>query len=44
VRLTRIRQDAVRDLLVMGHRFVSAKAKRRPTQMDADEKAADKRR
>jgi hypothetical protein len=31
-RLTRVHQDALRDLLVMGHRFVSAKAKRRTPQ------------
>jgi hypothetical protein len=32
VRLTRVHQDALRDLLAMGHRFVSARGRRRMTQ------------
>lgn len=33
VRLARIRRDALRDLLLMAHRFVSAKASRRRTAL-----------
>jgi len=32
VRLARVHQDALRDLLVMGHRFVSSLGRRRTTQ------------
>ena len=32
VRLARVHQDALRDLLVMGHRFVSAQGRQRTTK------------